>query len=469
MDSRSRSLFLGVGIMLWVAPESWAWNPFQPIADAVRGAGEAVGRAADTVVDIGRGAVEGAGASLKGAGEIITAVGGDGAKALGSLLEKSGRVVQDVGEKSANFAASGVMKPSGAFVTSLASISEELGKGDIMSAANHALGSAAGVVLNSERSLERAAIDAGDVSVSMLPEPVEKGVRHVSGEAVKELEKKWPQGARLVRFFPITSHLYRYLSALARYEKPCDPQAIFSGLRSKPNSELNGAGRELGILTTLEAKGAGLSGWTATDCRATALGRVVQDAAYSTDNIVTVDLELLALSVGGQEQNVVGRYLRIEILPIGRAHDFAMFHSIRKGDGVLVSGPVFRDEDMQDISSLTFGDGWFEIHPVDDFEVLAVPAREEAPARQAGVAERFVQPSAHSATRFTYYEVKKGDTLPGIAEKFYGVRSPRVLILANRSRRLERRHLRLEPGWVLNVPILTSKGLAVTKVTAAGG
>jgi len=469
MRAHSRFVALAVAITACGSSPSYGWwNPLQALASAGQAAAEGVGQAVGAAVDIGKGAITGGGDLLKDAGHTIAGMGGDGAKNLGELLEKGGGVVQDVGEKSANFAASGVVRPSSEFVTSLASASEELSKGDVLSAANHAIGSGAGVVLDTERSLERAAIDASDVGVSLLPEPVEKGVRHASGQIVSELEKKWPEGARLIRFFPMTAQLYHYLSALARGEKTCDPQAVFGDLLSQPNSELTPAGKELGILTTLGAKGLDLSGWTATGCRATALGRVVRDAAYSTDNLITIDLELLALNVGGQAQNVVGRYLRVEVLPVGRAHDFALFHSIRKDEGVLVSGPVFRDEDMQDLKSLKFGKGWFEIHPVDDLEVVSVPAREDLAARQAGLAKRFSQPSARSSARFTYYEVKKGDTLQGIAEKFFGVRSPRILILANRSRRLQRRQGRLKEGWVLNVPILTSKGLAVTGTPVAG-
>jgi|HubBroStandDraft_3_1064219.scaffolds.fasta_scaffold00718_5 hypothetical protein len=462
MSPAGKALVLAVGLSVGAAPPGLGCHPPRGLDTALRNIGEGLSKAGTAVVDLGNRVIGGGGGLVKNAGQAIASIGGDGAQALGGLLEKGGGVVQDVGEKSAAFAASGVVAPSSAFVSSLAAVSAALETGDLKSAADHAAGAAAGVVLDSERALERATIDASDVALSTLPKPLEEGARHDMGELVKELDKKWPEGARLIRYLPMTSQLYNYLAALARAERPCDPQAVFADLLSQPNRELKDSSKELGMITTLGAKARGLSGWTATGCRATALGRVVYDAAYSTDGLITIDLQLLALSVGGQSQAVAGRYLRIEVLPLGRAHDFALFHPIRAGDSVLVSGPVFRDEDMENLTKLKLGKGWFEIHPVDDLEVLAVAAGPDQAAPADGVVGRFTRPAAQSSARFTYCTVEKGDTLRSIAERYYGVGSSRILVLANRSRHLEKRQGRLKEGWVLNVPVLTSKGLAVT-------
>lgn len=427
----------------------------RPVGQIIQQAGQNVG---DAVVKV-TGEV---GNVAKDVGTKIEAIGGDGAKIVGSVFTKAGETTQKVGVATATLATTGVANPAGEFVVSLGKTAEDLGKIDInhpetfADVVKQAAGAGAGVVVSVERTAERTAQDVSSLAVSTLPAPVEKGIRHASGEVIKELEKKQPELAQLLRRLP-TSIIYNHLRALAGEEMGCDAQELFGKLDTAPRHELDSTAKWGSIITTPLAKGIGISGWTVTGCRGTALGVLERDAAYSGDNIVTIDLRLVSLAIDGQTADVSGRFLRIEVLPVGRAHAFALYHKLRKGETVLTSGTIVQDEDDKPIVK---EDGpWLEIHPVDDLEVIAAPPT--TTASMTGAPGHFVAPHRdRDPARFASYDVVTGDSLATIAGRFYGEQHWPTIYAANRTL-IEYPDL-IYPGRRLNIPIKIARGVAAT-------
>lgn len=443
-----------------------SWNPVGDVAKAV---GDGLKKGGEAVQQVGQVAAEGVKHVTNEAGKASTTLGqnlqsnlgGDGAKVVGDVFVKAGETTKNVGAATATFATTGVANPAGEFVVSLGKTSDDLSRIDIRhpetigDVVRQAAGAGIGVVSSAERTAERTAQDISSLAVSVLPAPVEKGIRHASGEVIKELEKKNPELAQLLRRLP-TSIIYNHLRNLAGDEMGCDPQSIFAKLDTAPRKGLDGAARWTTIATT-PLKAAGMSGWTVTGCRGTALGVLTNEPDTSSgDNFITLDLRLVALSVGGQSGDVSGRFLRVEVLPIGRAHSFALYHRFRIGDTVLTSGMVVQDEDAPPITNGPF----FEIHPVDDLEVVATATTSDHPPL-ATTPDHLVAPLRDGdAARFAYHEVQLGESLSTIAAKFYGVQHWPTLYEANRA--IVRDPDVIEPGWRLNVPIKLTRGVAAT-------
>lgn len=424
--------------------------PGQLLQQAVNGVAEVVKDVTNTL-----------GSAGKDAGAKITSIGGDGATIVGGVFTKAGDTVQNVGVTTATIATTGIASPTNEFITSLDKTAKTLSEIDLRhketleNVLQHAAGTAVGVVVSAQRTAETSANDVSSLAVSTLPAPLEHTVRRISAEVIKELETKHPELAQLLRRLP-TSIIYNYLRALAGNELPCDPAALFAKLHTAPQKELDNGARWGAIVSTPLVKDQGISGWTVTGCRGTALGVLERDAAYSADNIITLDLRLIRLGINGTANDVTGRFLRIEILPIGRAHAFALYHSLRQGDTVLTSGKIVQDEDARPIPNV---DGpWLEIHPVDDLEVIATPTR----TREAtvGIAGYLLAPQRNDAARFLTYITQPGDSLPSIATRFYGTQRSSILYAANRT--LLKNAATLPVGATLNVPIKLSGGIAAT-------
>jgi len=431
-----------------------------------RPAGDIVKQAGQDAAKVVQKATGEVGNAAKDLGNKIESVGGDGAKLVGGVFQKVGETTQGVGVATATLATTGIANPAGEFVVSLSKTADDLGKIDLRhpetidKAVSQAAGAGAGIVLSVERTAERTAQDVSSLAVDALPAPVEQGIRHASGEVIKELEKKHPDIAQLLRRLP-TSVIYNYLRSLAGEEMGCDAAAIFAKLDTASRKEVDNAARWSSIVTTPLAKGLGLSGWSVTGCHGVAVGVLERDAVSSADNIVTLDVRLVALSVDGHGGDVTGRFLRIEVLPIGRAHSFALYHRLRQGETVVTSGTIVRDEDAPPLTSGPF----LEIHPVDDLEVIATPVT-TAPAKSISTSGHFVAPSRiGDAARFAYYDVRPGDSLSIIAQRFYGTQHWPTLYAANRS--IVRYADLIQPGWRLNIPIKIEHGIAATLSTNA--
>lgn len=424
-----------------------------------RPAGEIIQQAGQDVANTVTQATGAVGEVAKEIGAKVEAIGGDGAKIVGAVFTKAGETTQAVGVATATFASTGVASPAGEFVVSLTKTAELLGAIDINNpntitdTIKQAAATGSGLVTSAQRTAERTTQDASSLAVSTLPAPIEKGIRHASGEAIKELEKKQPGLAQLLRRLP-TSIIYNHLRALAGDEMGCDARALFGRLDSAPRHELDAVAKWAAIGTTPLIKGIGISGWTVTGCHATALGILEHDAAYSGDNIVTVDLRLINLSIDGHTEPVDGRFLRVEVLPIGRAHAFALYRTLRKGDTVLTSGKIVQDEDDKPLKE---HGPFLELHPVDDLEVIAAPKA----ASTAALPGHFAPPAEREAARFAYYDVKPGDSLATIAQQFYGAQHWPALYAANRALLDDPDYLL--PGSRLNIPIRLHNGIAATQ------
>ena len=438
------------------------WNPVEALTEGVKHVVGEVTKATETVVKVGQKGIQEVGNAVSDLGKAAESMGGDGGKLLGGVLKETGESVRSVGDTTASFVITGVAKPTREVIDSMASVAQGLSEIDpsrpetVEEAIRRGGAAATALVLNAERALERAAIDGSSIGLELLPEPVEGGLRHASGEVVREIEKKNPQVAEWLRRLPVTSHLYRYLRGLGAPQEGCNPDWVFARLDTEARKGLDDGAKWASMFTTPSGKGAGIAGWTPTYCRASAVGVAVRDAAYSADDLVTIDLRLLALSVGGQAAPS-GRFLRVEVLPIGRAHDVVRYHQIRKDETVLVSGFMFMDEDPPH--------SFPELHPIDDLEIIAVPKGSTfSPEAHLEPAEGYfaVPQQAGTSLRFGRYEVKDGDTLENIAKAFYGNGDWPTIYRANRS--LVRSPDHIVAGWILNIPVATEGGLA-----AAGG
>ena len=129
-------------------------------------------------------------------------------------------------------------------------------------------------------------------------------------------------------------------------------------LRSSPNPRLTFLPRSTGILTTYLGKMLGIQGWRDYHLKSTVQGRVTQ-AAWSTDFLYTIDLQIEQLHVG--DQLVVlskhPTFIRIEVFPLVR---MGAPLPVSGGEEVLISGKLMWD-----------ADGFLEIHPKKrkDFEM----------------------------------------------------------------------------------------------------
>ena len=142
-------------------------------------------------------------------------------------------------------------------------------------------------------------------------------------------------------------------------EKRCDPDRVFGLLRDRPNDALSWFDRAVAFLTT-PFKHAGISGWSPTGCAALARGAAVRDAQHSTDGFWTIDVRLSRFSIAGREAPD-GRYVRVEVEPGTKAHDFCAQSRIVEGVRLEIGGEVVIDNDVP---------AFPEIHPDTQIRVL---------------------------------------------------------------------------------------------------
>jgi hypothetical protein len=162
---------------------------------------------------------------------------------------------------------------------------------------------------------------------------------------------------RLVR----RHYWYQELKEL-RAARLCDAPGTVAKLSKVPQDELGWFSKAIAFLTT-PFKRCGISGWQPTGCDAKAGGTTVFDAGHSTDGFYTIDLRLETFVIQTVSMPLeVERYVRIEVEPKTGAHAACeRLGGVLKGQRVLCGGPVVVDTD---------GEGFLEIHPGDDFQVV---------------------------------------------------------------------------------------------------
>jgi hypothetical protein len=270
-----------------------------------------------------------------------------------------------------------------------------------------------------------------EIGMRILPGEVRQGVEHLTKEALNEIEK-----------FPIAGSL---LSTTLRVKLPlvsrmidrivnrsCNAPATIARLSVDPQYELDKAGRNLGVLTT-PLKRLGISGWSMTGCSAQGDGVLKRDAAHSSDQFWTIDVQLNRLIIDGVEAPP-GRYIRIEIEPGRSCNAYCDQHPPKQGERVVFGGPVLIDNDIH----LPQGP-FLEVHPIRDFHRLSdlLP-------------EAVVAITPPSATWPRKYTVVKHDCLAWIAERTYGSQVWSKVYRANK--RIIRDPENIYPGQVLTLP-----------------
>jgi len=137
----------------------------------------------------------------------------------------------------------------------------------------------------------------------------------------------------------------------------CDAPRTVAMLSKEPQDALGWFSRFIAIVTTM-FKRIGISGWKETGCAGAGSGRPVRDAQHSTDGFYTIDVALLALTVG-TEVAPAGRYLRLEVEPGTRAHEVCVEEPVKQGMLVTFGGALVVDTDGP----------FLEIHPDETFGV----------------------------------------------------------------------------------------------------
>lgn len=214
---------------------------------------------------------------------------------------------------------------------------------------------------------DKAYADAAEVGMRALPAELRNGVKHLGEEAKKEI-LKYPiiASALLAVLKSVDPLMEAEIRALLK--ETCDPSDVIARLSSSSQKGLTDTDKNLGALST-PWKTDDVFGWINTGCRAQAVGVPVVDAVHSSDDLWTIDVQLKGFIINGVSMPAITRYLRIEVEPIGRAHDFCEHHLVTTKDTLRFGGPVLIDTDGP----------FLEVHPIDDFQ-LVVFHRPEAPA-----------------------------------------------------------------------------------------
>lgn len=137
----------------------------------------------------------------------------------------------------------------------------------------------------------------------------------------------------------------------------CDAADTVALLSREPQPALCALARALAFLTT-PFKRLGISGWRETGCDSEGRGTPVRDAQHSTDGFWTIDVRLLAFTLGGSLADLSTRaFLRLEVEPGTAAHEVCASRPIGPGTDLEFGGAVVIDEDGP----------FLEVHPDRDF------------------------------------------------------------------------------------------------------
>jgi len=131
--------------------------------------------------------------------------------------------------------------------------------------------------------------------------------------------------------------------------RPGDITDLNAALSPTANDKPGPLAREFGIVTTV-GKRIGILGWRDMKTSVTVAGRVEQ-AAYSTDHFLTLDVRLREMTANGQPVALTPpRYLRAEVCVTRLGLPQAKWP--KTGDSVRITGLLMWD-----------GDGFLEVHP----------------------------------------------------------------------------------------------------------
>jgi hypothetical protein len=212
----------------------------------------------------------------------------------------------------------------------------------------------------------------------------------------------------------------------------CNPQEQLNRLMNVPKRTLGDGDRLAGLILTpakyISSIFDGIGAWEPTGCDAVGFGVPIRDAQISTDGLWTVDVQLLEFDIQGLKAGP-GRFIRLEIIPGVPAHASASAHNPRPSDVIRFGGPMIWDKD----SDSDHPHGHMEVHPYGELEFGAKPTGSPAPpSSQQPLATQTATPIQPAGP--AEYEVRRGDCLSRIAERFYGEQRWRVVYCANLSK-----------------------------------
>lgn len=228
----------------------------------------------------------------------------------------------------------------------------------------------------------------------------------------------------------------------------CSAGEVLAQLRTGKQKGLTDFEELAGALTTPIKNAAGQLSWRETACQASGIGVPYLNSQRSTDGFCTLDVHLIAFSVGGQDMPPGDHYIRLELLPGGKAATLCSQQTISTLDRVRFGGPVKIDKHFP-------GERWLEVHVTDDFDVIPSGATKSTavgagtgngPASSLPATARKGSEVADAQS----YNVRRGDCLSKIAERAYGRQAWTVLFRANRSQ-IRNPNL-IYPGQILQLP-----------------
>ncbi len=217
----------------------------------------------------------------------------------------------------------------------------------------------------------------------------------------------------------------------------CRPDEVLTQLRTSKQNKLTDFEMLSGAASTPIKKLGGQLSWRETACQGSGTGQPYINSQRSTDGFCTVDVKLLSFSIQGQEKPPGDRYLRLEILPGGKASSICANRTISTLDTIRFGGPLKIDKHFP-------GERWLEVHVTDDFDF--VPSA-NAPVPPSTLSQN---PPAPPAPKTDEYAVQRGDCLAKIAEREYGRQVWPVIYRANR-KQIKDPDL-IYPGQVLTLP-----------------
>jgi hypothetical protein len=119
------------------------------------------------------------------------------------------------------------------------------------------------------------------------------------------------------------------------------------------------------LSTSFDGPGA----WRDTGCDAQGIGRTVWPTGHSTDDLYTIDVQIIQAWVNGRCVEG-GRFVRIEVLPSRPAHRALRTRRPQTDEVIAFSGPLIWDKDKR---RPYFTLGHMEIHPRDPILYLSAP------------------------------------------------------------------------------------------------
>jgi hypothetical protein len=148
------------------------------------------------------------------------------------------------------------------------------------------------------------------------------------------------------------------------YRPVCNPALQAERFMKSPKPALDELSRIAGAVTTplkhISSLAGGPGSWADTGCNASGIGRPVRTAQHSTDDLYTIDIEILHAEVNGVTVPA-GRFVRLEVVPGWPAHATVARRRPEPGDIIGFRGFLIWDNDK----APDHPDGHMEIHPVE--------------------------------------------------------------------------------------------------------